>query len=106
VRALELLLDRPEQTAGQVYNIGSSQEVTINQLAEKVVEHTDTTSAIIHIPYSEAYAPGFEDLRRRVPDTTKLYKATGWQPQRDLDQILHDVVAYEQKLLNREHQLA
>jgi UDP-glucose 4-epimerase len=97
IQALELLLDQPELTAGEIYNIGSSQEVTINQLAHQVIEQSDTTSTIQYVPYNEAYAPGFEDMRRRVPDTTKLRQAIGWQPTRDLTQILDDVIAYEQE---------
>lgn len=97
VNALCALLDRPIPTAGQVYNIGSNQEVTINQLAQAVINRADSVSTITHIPYSEAYAPGFEDLRRRVPDTTKLHVATGWQTTKNLDDILSDVVDYEQQ---------
>lgn len=95
VRALLLLLDQPTQTAGQVFNIGSSNEVTIQRLAETVIERTDTTSTIQYIPYSEAYAPGFEDMRRRVPDTGKIRAAVGWHATLDLAAILDDVVAYE-----------
>ena len=69
--------------------------MTINQLAQTVIERTETTSAIQYIPYSEAYAPGFEDMRRRVPDTTKIRQAIGWQPKHDLNQILDDVIEYE-----------
>ncbi len=101
VAALLLLLDRPQETEGQIYNIGSSEEVTIQQLAERVIERTDTTSAIQYIPYSEAYAPGFEDMRRRLPDTRKIHAAVGWQPTRNLDAILDDVVAYETEQLGR-----
>ncbi|MFN8491377.1 MAG: GDP-mannose 4,6-dehydratase [Caldilineaceae bacterium] len=99
VRALEQLLDHAEATAGEIYNIGSSEEVTINQLANQVLERADTTSTIQYVPYNEAYAPGFEDMRRRVPDTTKLRQAIGWQPTRDLTQILDDVIAYERQRL-------
>jgi UDP-glucose 4-epimerase len=95
VRALVQLLDLTDQTAGEIYNIGSSQEVTINQLAQTVIERTETPSAIKYIPYSEAYAPGFEDMRRRVPDTAKIRQAIGWQPKHDLNQILDDVIEYE-----------
>ena len=95
VRAVLSLLDRPEQTSGEIYNIGSNHEVTINQLAQTVIERTDSRSPIEYIPYSEAYAPGFEDMRRRVPDTTKIQQAIGWTPSHDLNQILDDVVAYE-----------
>lgn len=96
VRALQLLLDTPEQTSGEVYNIGSGEEVTINQLAETVIERTDTVSTINYIPYSEAYAPGFEDMRRRVPDTNKLRRAVNWEPHHTLTEILDDVIAFEQ----------
>lgn len=99
VRALIALLDTPQHTSGEVYNIGSSQEVTINQLAQAVIERTDTTSTIKYVPYSDAYAPGFEDMRRRVPDTTKLRIAVGWAPQHTLDQILDDVIAFERTRL-------
>ena len=73
VRALEALLDDAGTApSGEIYNVGSNQEVTINQLAEAVLGRTDSPSEIRHIPYNEAYAPGFEDMRRRVPDTGKL----------------------------------
>jgi UDP-glucose 4-epimerase len=73
--------------------------VTITQLAQTVIERTETLSAIQYIPYSEAYAPGFEDMRRRVPDTTKIRQAIGWQPKYDLQQILDDVIEYERARL-------
>lgn len=97
VRALQALLGRPEATSGEIYNIGSTQEVTINQLAQRVITLTGSPSTIQYIPYSEAYAPGFEDMRRRVPDITKLHQAINWRPEHSLDQILEDVVAFEQK---------
>lgn len=99
VRALTALLDRPELTAGEIYNIGSSQEVSIRELAGLVRERSGSNSPIHFIPYSQAYAPGFEDMRRRVPDTAKLQQAIGWQPTRDLHQILDDVIAYERERL-------
>jgi UDP-glucose 4-epimerase len=95
IRGVELLLDRPIETAGEIYNIGSGQEVTINQLAEQVISRSGSTSTLRYVPYSEAYAPGFEDMRRRVPDTTKILQAVGWQPTRSLTEILDDVIAYE-----------
>ncbi|MBE2239370.1 MAG: GDP-mannose 4,6-dehydratase [Caldilineaceae bacterium] len=95
VRAVIDLLDRPEQTSGEIYNIGSSQEVTINQLAQTVIDRTGSRSAVQYIPYNEAYAPGFEDMRRRVPDTTKVHGAIGWTPKHNLIQILDDVIDYE-----------
>jgi len=95
VRAIVELLDRPEITAGEIYNIGSSYEVTINELAQTVIERTDSRSSIQYIPYSEAYAPGFEDMQRRVPDITKIHNAIGWTPKYTLTQILDDVIEYE-----------
>ena len=95
VRAVVQLLDLADNTSGEIYNIGSGHEVSINQLAQTVIDRTETTSAIQYIPYSEAYAPGFEDMRRRVPDTTKIRQAIGWQPKYDLNQILDDVIEYE-----------
>jgi len=100
INALQLLLDNADTTAGEVYNIGSSQEVSINQLAQQVIEQSDTTSTIQYIPYSEAYAPGFEDMRRRVPSTSKINQAIGWQSTRSLSQILDDVLAYERVQMN------
>ena len=95
VRALELMLDRADSTAGEIYNIGSSHEVTINELAAQVIARSGSSSSVRLVPYSEAYAPGFEDLRRRVPDITKISRAIGWQPTRTLTEILDDVIAYE-----------
>lgn len=97
VRALIALLDKPDNTAGEIYNIGSSHETTINTLAGRVIELADSVSTINHIPYSEAYAPGFEDMQRRVPDTTKLRAAIDWTPQHTLDEILQDVLDYERQ---------
>ncbi len=96
VRALELLLDRADSTAGEIYNIGSSEEVTINELAKSVIARSGSNSTVRLMPYSEAYAPGFEDMRRRVPDVTKIHNAVGWQATRALPDILDDVIAYEQ----------
>lgn len=102
VRALVLLLDAPEKTAGQVYNIGTDREITINQLAQSVIERTDSAASIEYVPYSDAYAPGFEDMRRRVPDTTKLRTAVGWAPHHTLETILDDVIAFERTRLGRD----
>lgn len=99
VRALELLLDRPESTGGEIYNIGSNFEVTINELANQVITRSSSASTVRHIPYSEAYAPGFEDMRRRVPDTSKIRQAVGWKATHSLAEILDDVIAYERSRL-------
>jgi UDP-glucose 4-epimerase len=88
---LELLDHR--QCVGEVYNIGSDEEVSIGELALKVRERVGTGSAIRLVPYDEAYESGFEDMPRRVPDTTKLRELTGWVPTRSLDTILDEVIA-------------
>ena len=84
--------------------MGSHQEITINALADAVIERTGSSSTVEHIPYSEAYAPGFEDMRRRVPDTAKLFEAIEWQPRHDLTEILDDVIKYERSLADRENE--
>ncbi|HXF62115.1 MAG TPA: GDP-mannose 4,6-dehydratase [Caldilineaceae bacterium] len=99
VRALAALLDQPTSTAGEIYNIGSNQEVTINELAQEVIARSGSSSTIRYVPYSEAYAPGFEDMHRRVPDTSKIQRAIGWQAQRNLGEILDDVIEFEQAKL-------
>jgi UDP-glucose 4-epimerase len=79
---------------GEVFNIGSSEEVTILELARRVVERTGSTSEIKLIPYNEAYESGFEDMQRRVPDTGKVNRVIGWEPRKTLDQTLDEVIAY------------
>ena len=93
VRALEALLIHPE-AEGRVFNVGSTEEVRILDLARKIKAITASPSPITFVPYDEAYAPGFEDMERRVPDTTRLRALTGWQPQYDLDAILKRVVMW------------
>lgn len=83
-----------DQLEGEVFNIGGEGEISIRSLAEKVIELSKSNSSIKHIPYSEAYPAGFEETLRRVPDTTKLRKAIGWQPQYTLDDIILDVINY------------
>jgi UDP-glucose 4-epimerase len=87
VRAIAGLAQHPN-AAGRVYNIGTTEEVSIRELAERVKVVTNSDSEITYIPYSEAYAHGFEDMRRRVPDTNRIHELLGWQPQLSLDQIL------------------
>lgn len=92
VEGMMRLMDRP-QTVGQVYNIGNDQEVTIRGLAEQIIAATKSGSEIQLIPYDQVYPEGFEDMARRVPDVAKLKAATGFRPERGLDQIIADVVA-------------
>jgi len=80
-----------DSTIGQVYNVGGTGEVSIKQLAEKVIAVTGSTSAITYTPYSDAYPAGFEDIQRRVPDISKVKSAINWSPTKDLKQIISDI---------------
>jgi UDP-glucose 4-epimerase len=92
VEAVVRLLDSPE-AVGEVFNIGSDEEVSIERLAELVRDAAHSTSSIEKIPYAEAYAAGFEDMMRRVPDVSKLERVTGFRPRTPLSTIIADVVA-------------
>jgi len=92
VGALAAVMDDPE-AIGNVFNVGSPHEISILDLASRVVERSGSASEIELIPYEEAYASGFEDMRRRVPDTAKIRGLTGWTPERSLDQIIDDAIA-------------
>jgi UDP-glucose 4-epimerase len=93
VRAL-VELPQQERAIGQVYNIGNTEEVSILELAKRVKQLTESRSELRLVPYEEAYAKGFEDMRRRVPSTEKIYQLMGWQPTKNLDQILHLMVEH------------
>jgi UDP-glucose 4-epimerase len=92
VDALVRLLHEPA-AEGDVFNIGSSQEISIQELAEVIVAKTGSTSDIVRLPYEVAYEVGFEDMTRRVPDVSKISQLTGWRARRSLDQILDEVIA-------------
>jgi UDP-glucose 4-epimerase len=94
VRALMGLAEHP-RAVGQVYNVGSDEEVTILTLAERVKKLARSGSRISFIPYDEAYEEGFEDMMRRVPDTTKIRELLGFCPQHDLADILSSVIEGE-----------
>jgi UDP-glucose 4-epimerase len=94
VRALLALVEHP-QAIGEVFNVGSAEEVTILGLAERIRELTHSTSAIEFVPYDEAYEDGFEDMQRRVPDLTKIQRLVGYRPTYTLDQILVSVIEHE-----------
>lgn len=79
---------------GQVFNIGSQEEITIERLAKKILEITGSRSKIIYIPYEKAYEEGFEDMERRVPDISKIHNLIGFSPTVDLNGIIKDVVNY------------
>jgi len=86
-----LLVINDDTTIGEVFNVGGEGETTIKQLAQIVIARTNSTSAISYTPYTEAYPPGYEDMQRRVPDTTKLRSHLKWQPIHTLDSIIDEV---------------
>jgi UDP-glucose 4-epimerase len=94
VRALLALLDHPG-AVGEVLNIGSTEEVSMLELARRVKSLTGSASEIVFVPYAEAYEAGFEDMPRRVPDTTKARKLIGFAPTATLDDILHSVIEHQ-----------
>jgi UDP-glucose 4-epimerase len=93
VRALLLVMDS-DKALGNVFNIGNNQQISILELAKKIIEITGSKSEIVKLPYSEAYPEGFEDMQRRVPDISKIKNALGWTPQIGLDQIIKDIAAF------------
>jgi UDP-glucose 4-epimerase len=94
VEAVIALADR-EQSYGEVFNVGSQEEISIRELAQRVIRTTGSHSEIALIPYSEAYQDGFEDMHRRVPDISKVAQAIGWRPTRTLDEIIFDVAGVQ-----------
>ncbi|HTS16007.1 MAG TPA: GDP-mannose 4,6-dehydratase [Verrucomicrobiae bacterium] len=94
VRAL-VALPNQMRAVGQVYNIGSTEEVSIAELAHRVKRLTESQSELRLIPYEQAYAKGFEDMRRRVPSTDKLYQLMGWRPTKSLDDILRLMIEFQ-----------
>ncbi len=101
VRAVILLADNPN-AVGQVFNVGSSEEITILGLAQKVKKLLGSNSEIVFIPYDEAYEEGFEDMRRRVPDTTKIRNLTGWETKYSLDDTILAVADYMRNQIERD----
>jgi UDP-glucose 4-epimerase len=91
VRALVALMERPE-AAGEIYNIGASTEISILDLAKRVKEITRSASPIVLVPYADAYDSGYQDMPRRIPDTTKLRNLVGFAPTTDIDEIVDSVM--------------
>ena len=91
VRAVNLLANE-DQTIGDYFNVGGVGEISIMELAKRIIEMTGSKSKIKLVDYSEAYAIGFEDMQRRVPDITKIANTVGWKPIQNLDAILIDVI--------------
>ena len=86
-----------DDTLGQAFNIGGEGEISIKNLAEKVIAMTGSKSMIEHVPYEAAYPLGFEEMMRRVPDTSKLRKFTKWDPSHNLDEIIKDIESHLRK---------
>jgi UDP-glucose 4-epimerase len=89
-----LALVATDKTINEVYNVGGIGEITIKELADTVIKETNSQSSIEFIPYEKAYAPGFEDMQRRVPDISKIKQELNWAPKKNLSQIIADVAAY------------
>jgi UDP-glucose 4-epimerase len=92
-----LLVIADDSTIGEVFNVGGVGETTIKKLAEKIIDQAKSKSTISYIPYAVAYPPGYEDMQRRVPDTTKLRTHLKWQPVHTLDSIIDDVAEDRRK---------
>ena len=94
--AIEALLSLvgTDKTVNEVYNVGGTGEITIKELADTVTIETNSQSSIEFIPYEKAYAPGFEDMQRRVPDISKIKQELNWAPKKNLSQIITDVAQH------------
>ncbi len=86
-----------ENTIGKVINIGNNFEISINELAQKIITETDSESQVVYVPYEEAYGDGFEDMERRVPNIDLISKLVGWKPKRNLSTIIADISAEMKK---------
>lgn len=93
VRAV-LALIKDDSTIGDYFNIGGVGEVTIKELAERIIARTGSSSKLVSIPFDQAYGAGFEDMQRRVPDISKVQAKIGWSPEHNLDSIIDSVAAY------------
>lgn len=99
VKALMGLMTHPK-APGRVYNIGSTEEISILELAKLVKNITNSGSAIVNVAYADAYKIGFEDLQRRVPNISRIRDLLGWEPKYPLDEILKTVIEYESTKFN------
>lgn len=96
VWAMMKIMNHPD-TVGLIFNIGSNEEISIKELAERVIKITKSKSKITYVPYDEAYEEGFEDMERRVPDLMKIKKLIGYEPNYHLDEIIMKIQQYFQK---------
>jgi UDP-glucose 4-epimerase len=96
VSAMIALMECPD-AEGQIFNIGSFEEITINELAKKIIGLANSKSTIEHIPYERVYGKGFEDMERRYPDLTKIKRYIGYSPKKGIDDIIRNVIEYYEK---------
>ena len=99
IKAVTTLMETEEAT-GEILNIGSTNEVRIRDLAQKVIELTGSSSGIDYVPYKDVYGADFEDMKRRVPDISKIRDLIGWQPEMELDELLQEIIEYEELKLD------
>ena len=98
IRAITELMKIPD-TCGEIFNVGSTQEISINQLALRIIELTNSSSEIQYIPYDEAYGPHFEDIMRRVPDISKIRHFIDWVPKNNIDNVLKKIIGFHRELI-------
>jgi len=94
-----LLVDASSNAIGKVYNIGNNFEISMIDLANRIIQLSDSKSTISFVDYKDAYSDNFEDMRRRVPNTSKIEGEIGWKAKKTLDEIIVDVVNHEKKVL-------
>ena len=98
VRAILMLIEN-DDALGRTFNVGTGIPIAVADLARRVIERAGSTSDVVHVPFEEAYAPGFEELGIRRPDTSALVELTGWAPERTLDHAIDDVIAHARLML-------
>ena len=93
VKGLIGLANHPK-AVGWIYNLGSNKEITIEALAQKIKDMTGSSSTIVYVPYDQAYESGFEDMRRRVPDISRIKSLLGFEPNSSLDESLREIIKF------------
>ena len=96
IRALHGLMRH--ESAGEIYNVGSTEQISISDLAQRVIDATGSSSTTVAVPFEDVYGVGIEDMLHRIPSTEKIHAAIGWQPTLDLDEILADVIDHIRSL--------
>ena len=102
VRAVITLMET-ENAVGEIFNVGSTQEISIRDLAQKVIDMTDSESNIEYVPYENVYGDGFEDMKRRIPDISKIRNFIGWEPKVYLDELLQMIIDHEKHAIRSAH---